>query len=64
MNRWLLRVADAPLRAMKDREVGECFVAIGADATPSGSEPFAHYVRSEIDEWTRIAKAANVKADF
>jgi tripartite-type tricarboxylate transporter receptor subunit TctC len=58
------KLADALLKVMSDREVQERFVANGADVAPSGPAAFAQYVRAEIDKWTRIARAANVKVDF
>ncbi len=54
----------AVLKVMDDREVREKFVANGAEVTPRGSAEFAKYIASEIDKWTRIAKAANVKVDY
>jgi len=58
------KLADALLKVMQDKEVRERFVANGADVTPQGPEAFAQYIRSEIEKWTRIAKAANVKVDY
>ena len=58
------KLAAAVLRVMNDREVQDRFIANGAEPTPQGPEQFRVYVGSEIEKWTKIAKAANVKVDY
>ena len=58
------KLAAAILKVMNDREVQDRFIANGAEPTPQGPEQFRAYVGSEIEKWTKIAKAANVKVDY
>ena len=58
------KLNDALLKVMNDKEVQDRFVANGAEPTPRASDEFAKYVASEIEKWTKIAKAANVKVDY
>ncbi len=58
------KLSDALLKTMADKGVAERFVANGAEVTPSTPDAFAKYIGSEIDKWTRIAKAANIKVDY
>ena len=58
------KLAATILKVMNDREVQDKFVANGAEPTPLGPEQFRAYVGSEIEKWTKIAKAANVKVDY
>ena len=58
------KLAATILKVMNDREVQDKFVANGAEPTPLEPEQFRGYVGSEIEKWTKIAKAANVKVDY
>ena len=58
------RLAAAFLKVMNDKEVQERFVANGAEPTPQGPEQFRAFVAAEIEKWTKIAKAANIKVDY
>ena len=57
------RLADAIAKTMADPGVKEKFLAVGSEATPSGPDAFGAFIRAEIEKWTRIAKAANVKVE-
>ena len=57
------RLADALQKTMADPAVREKFVAHGTEPTPSTPEAFARHIRSEIEKWTRIARAANIKIE-
>ena len=57
------RLADALAKTMADPSVKEKFLAVGAEATPSGPEAFGSFIRAEIEKWTRVGKAANVKIE-
>ena len=57
------KLADAIQKTMADPGVREKFQAVGSEATPSGPEAFGVFIRTEIEKWTRIAKAANVKVE-
>ena len=58
------KLNDALMKVMSDKEVQDKFVANGAEPTPRETDEFTKYVASEIDKWTKIAKAANVKVDY
>jgi tripartite-type tricarboxylate transporter receptor subunit TctC len=58
------KLNDGLLKVMADKDVQEKFVAQGAEPTPRGTDEFTKYVGSEIEKWTKIAKAANVKVDY
>ena len=57
------KLADAIQKVMADAGVREKFLAVGSEAAPSGPDAFGAFIRAEIEKWTRIAKAANVKVD-
>jgi tripartite-type tricarboxylate transporter receptor subunit TctC len=57
------RLSDALQKTMADPVVKEKFIAVGSEATPSGPEAFGAFMRAEIEKWSRIAKAANVKVE-
>jgi tripartite-type tricarboxylate transporter receptor subunit TctC len=44
-------------------EVKQRFAADGADPVGSSPEEFAAYLRAEIARWTKVVKAAGIKAD-
>jgi tripartite-type tricarboxylate transporter receptor subunit TctC len=47
--------------AMNDPEVRERIGALGAEAMPTTPEQFGAFIRSEIDKWAKVIKAAGVK---
>ena len=57
------KLAGAIQKVMADPGVREKFQTVGSEATPSGPEAFGAFIRAEIEKWTRIAKAANVKVE-
>ena len=59
----IARLADALQKTMADPGVREKFLVVGSEATPSGPEAFAAFIRADIDKWTRIARAANIKVE-
>jgi tripartite-type tricarboxylate transporter receptor subunit TctC len=50
-------------KALEDPEALKQLAAAGLEPAPSSPEEFAAYIRSEIDKWTKVARAANVKLD-
>jgi tripartite-type tricarboxylate transporter receptor subunit TctC len=58
------KLNDALVKVMSDKDVQDKFVANGAEPTPRPTDEFTKYVAAEIDKWTQIAKAANVKVDY
>ena len=59
----IVKLADAIQKVMAYKEVRDKFAAVGSEATPTGPEAFALFIRSEIDKWGRIGRAANVRID-
>jgi tripartite-type tricarboxylate transporter receptor subunit TctC len=59
----LARISAEVMRAVHAAEVKKVFETDGA--TPVGSTPgeFALVLKSEIDKWTKVAKAANIKLE-
>lgn len=48
---------------LQTAEVKERFAADGGDAVGNTPEEFARYIRSEIEKWARVAKAAGIKPE-
>ena len=44
-------------------EMKSRLAADGADAAGGPPEKFAAFIRSDIDKWTKVIKAANVQVD-
>jgi tripartite-type tricarboxylate transporter receptor subunit TctC len=51
------------LKALADAGVRERLGALGAVITPSTPEQFSAFLRSEIDKWAGVIKAANIQPD-
>jgi tripartite-type tricarboxylate transporter receptor subunit TctC len=49
------------LVVLKDDEVVRLFAAQGADIVANTPEEFAAYLRSELDKWARVIKAAGIE---
>ncbi|MBM3385307.1 MAG: tripartite tricarboxylate transporter substrate binding protein [Betaproteobacteria bacterium] len=50
-------------KALKDPAIVKVWEVTGADLGGQPPREFAKYVRSEIERWARVSKAANIKAD-
>jgi tripartite-type tricarboxylate transporter receptor subunit TctC len=50
-------------RAVQLPELKQRLAADGADPIGSSPEEFADYLRAEIARWTKVVKAAGIKAD-
>lgn len=48
---------------LQTAEVKERFAADGGDAAGNTPEEFTRYIRSEIEKWARVAKAAGIKPE-
>ncbi len=48
---------------LRSAEVKERFAADGGEAVGNSSEEFASYIRSELEKWARVAKAAGIKPE-
>jgi len=50
-------------KIMVSPEIKQRMESVGFVIPPQGSEPYTRFVKSEIDLWTRVIKAAGIKAD-
>ena len=57
------RLSGALMKTLAQPEVRDRFIDQGLDPAPSTPEQFAAYIRSEIEKWGRVAKAANLKVE-
>jgi tripartite-type tricarboxylate transporter receptor subunit TctC len=60
------KLSDALDRALDDQSVRTRLLDVGDDIPSKanrGQQPLAALVKSEIARWTRIIKAANIKAE-
>lgn len=57
------KLSGALMKTLAQPEVRERFLEQGLDPAPSTPEQFGAYIRSEIEKWGRVAKAANLKVD-
>jgi tripartite-type tricarboxylate transporter receptor subunit TctC len=57
------KLSGALMKTLEQPEVREKFIEQGLDPAPSTPEQFAAHIRSEIEKWGRLAKAANIKVD-
>ena len=48
---------------LQTAEMKERFAADGGDAVGNSSEEFARFIRSELEKWARVAKAAGIKPE-
>jgi len=59
----LSRLNTEAVRALRAPEVADKLSSQGAEPMPGSPEDFAAFIRSEIDKWAKVVKAANMKAD-
>jgi tripartite-type tricarboxylate transporter receptor subunit TctC len=57
------RLQEEVARVVKLPEIRERFAAMSLDPVGSGSEELGRRVASDIERWTAVAKAANIKND-
>ncbi len=51
------------VKAMQQPDLKQRLESLGADPLTSSSEEFSTYLRSEIDKWGKVVKAAGMKVD-
>ena len=59
----LARLNAAAVRALRAPEVVERLSSQGAEPVGNSAEEWGGFIRSEIEKWARVVKAANMKAD-
>jgi tripartite-type tricarboxylate transporter receptor subunit TctC len=60
----IAKLSDALMKTMADPEVQKKFEIVGSSATPTSAQAFGAHMKTEIEKWSRIAKAANVKIEL
>lgn len=50
-------------RVLQDPDIAKRLAELGIEPVGNSPEDFASFIRSEIERWTRVAKAANVKME-
>lgn len=50
-------------RSLQAQDVRERFTALGMEAIGGSPEEFAGFIRAETAKWTKVVKAANIKAE-
>jgi tripartite-type tricarboxylate transporter receptor subunit TctC len=50
-------------RALRSPDVSDRLNSMAAEPAPNTPEQFAAFIRSEIDKWAKVVKAANMKAE-
>jgi tripartite-type tricarboxylate transporter receptor subunit TctC len=56
-------LSKAALSSLETREVKDRFFASGVELRPASSDEFGKLIRSEMDKWAKVVKAAGLKAD-
>jgi len=59
----MAKLSAALAKTLAEPDVRRRFTEQGIDPAPSTAEQFGAYIRSEIEKWGRLAKAANLKVD-
>jgi len=50
-------------KLLREPEVAKRLEELGIEVVGNSPEEFAAFIKSEIERWTRVAKAANVKME-
>ena len=58
----LARLNAEAVKALRSPEVAERLSGQGAEPAPGSPGDFAAFIRAEIDKWSKVVKAANMKA--
>ena len=59
----MARLSGALMKTLALPDVRERFLEQGLDPAPSTPEQFGVFIRSEIEKWGKVAKAANLKVE-
>jgi len=58
------RIHAEAVKVVQEPSVRDRFLAEGAEPVGSTPEQFGRFVANEISKWTRVVKAAGIKAEF
>jgi tripartite-type tricarboxylate transporter receptor subunit TctC len=56
----VMKLHDAVVKAVATPAVRERFMSVGADPSTMSPEEFARFIRTDIDKWGKLAKAAGI----
>jgi tripartite-type tricarboxylate transporter receptor subunit TctC len=59
----VMRLNREMVSILQSGEVKERFTSDGGDAVPTTPEDFGRYIKSEIEKWARVAKAAGIRPE-
>ena len=51
------------VQAMKSESFKQRLTSVGFVVPPSGSKPYTAFIKSELDQWTRVIKTAGIKPE-
>jgi tripartite-type tricarboxylate transporter receptor subunit TctC len=57
------RLNETQVAVLKDPDLREKLAGEAVEPWPMTSEQFGQYIRSEVQRWTALAKARNIKLD-
>jgi len=57
------RLHDAAVKALRSPELRERMNQIGFDVVASSAEEFAHFMREEVERWTRVVQKGGIKPE-
>ena len=60
----IARLHDEAVKVVREPSIRDRFLADGADPVGSTPDEFGRFVASEIGKWTKVVKAAGIKAEF
>jgi tripartite-type tricarboxylate transporter receptor subunit TctC len=60
----IARLHDEAVKVVREPSIRDRFLADGADPVGSTPDDFGRFVASEIGKWTKVVKAAGIKAEF
>ena len=60
----IARLHDEAVKVVREPSIRDRFLADGADPVGSTPDEFRKFVTSEIGKWTKVVKAAGIKAEF
>jgi tripartite-type tricarboxylate transporter receptor subunit TctC len=56
----VMKLHDAVVKAVATPAVRERFMAVGADPATTSPEEFTRFIKTDIEKWGKLAKAANI----
>lgn len=58
----IMKINQDVVAALRAQDARDTLLALGAEAVPTSPEEFGAFVQSEITKWTKVIKAAGIKA--